>query len=167
MISSTGPYHRDEKIILRVTIWGQDNTEHHTTAMIDCGATENFIDLRYAEQNNIPLQQKTIPRRVLAVDGQEVANGPVTHDAMVDLTINNHYETIRLHCITIGNVPIIVGLPWLRKHNPNINWREGQVMFNSARCAKECLISSPHATTVSEEKARGEYYKDTAQDAVS
>jgi hypothetical protein len=86
---------------------------------------------------------------------------------MVDLTINNHYETIRLHCITIGNAPIIVGLPWLRKHNPSIDWTGGMVTFNSARCAKECLISSPHATIVSEEKATGEYYKDTAQDVVS
>jgi hypothetical protein len=163
MISSTGPYNREEKIILKVTIRGLDNNEHHTTAMVDCGATENFIDERYAKQNNIPLQRKAIPRRVLAVDGREVANGPVTHDALVDLTINNHYETIRLHCITIGNSPIIVGLPWLRKHNPNIDWKEGRVTFDSARCAKECLVTSPHAVTVAEEKAIGEYYRDTAQ----
>jgi predicted aspartyl protease len=90
MISSTGPYNRKEKIILKVTIRGHDNNEYHTTAMVDCGATENFIDERYAKQNNIPLQRKAIPRRVLAVDGREVANGPVTHDALVDLTINNH-----------------------------------------------------------------------------
>jgi hypothetical protein len=49
MISSTGPYYRDEKIILRVTIRGYDNTKYHTMAMIDYGATENFIDLQYAE----------------------------------------------------------------------------------------------------------------------
>jgi hypothetical protein len=78
--------------------------------------------------------------------------------------INNHYETIRLHCITIGNSPIIVGLPWLRKHNPNIDWKEGRDTFDSARCAKECLVTSPHAITVAEEKAIGEYYRDTAQD---
>jgi hypothetical protein len=51
-----------------------------------------------------------MPHRVLAVDRREVANGLVTHDVLVDLMINNHYETIRLHCITIGNLPIIVGL---------------------------------------------------------
>jgi hypothetical protein len=60
-----------------------------------------------------------------------------------------------------------MGLPWQRKHNPNINWTGGQVMFNSARYTKECLISLPHATIVSEEKAMGEYYKDTVQDIVS
>jgi hypothetical protein len=69
MISSTGPYNREEKIILKVTIRGLDNNEHHTNAMVDCWATENFIDERYAKQNNIPLQRKAIPRRVLAVDG--------------------------------------------------------------------------------------------------
>jgi hypothetical protein len=78
--------------------------------------------------------------------------------------INNHYEIIRLHCITIGNLPIIVGLPWLRKHNPNIDWREGRVMFDSARCAKECLVTSPHAIMVAEDKVIGEYYRDTTQD---
>jgi hypothetical protein len=88
----------------------------------------------------------------------------VTHDASVDLLINNHYETIRLHCITIGNSPIIVGLPWLRKHNPNIDWKEGWVTFDSARCAKECLVTSPHAIMVAKEKAIGEYYRDTMQD---
>jgi hypothetical protein len=164
MISSTGPYNSEEKIILKVTIRGHDNNEHHTTAMVDCRATEKFIDGRYGKQNNIPLRQKAIPRRVLAVDGWEVANEPVTHDALVDLMINNHYETIRLHCITIDNSPIIVGLPWLRKHNTNIDWKEGWVTFDSARYAKECLVTSPHAITVAEEKAIGEYYQDTAQD---
>jgi hypothetical protein len=80
--------------------------------------------------------------------------------------INNHDKTIRLHCITIGNSPIIMGLPWLRKHNPNIDWKEDRVTFDSARCAKECLVTSPHAVTVAEEKAVGEYYRDTTQAVV-
>jgi hypothetical protein len=162
-ISSIGPYNRQEKSILKVTIKGYDNKEHHTTTMVDCGATENFIHERYAKQNKIPLQRKAMPRRVLAVDGREVANGLVTHDALVDLMINNHYKAIRLHCITIGNSPIIMGLPWLRKHNPNIDWKVGHVILDSARCARECLVTSPHAVTVAEEKAIGEYHQDTAQ----
>jgi hypothetical protein len=85
---------------------------------------------------------------------------------MVELTINNHYETIRLHCITIGNSPIIVGLPWLKRHNPNIDWREGRVTFDLVRCTKEYLDTSPHAMTVAEEQAIGKYYRDTAPDMI-
>ena len=75
-------------------------------------ASENFIVKAYAEASGIPMQQKTMPRGVLTVDGSEVTVGPVTHDAQIHLTIN-HHEDIRLHCITIGNAPIILGLPWL------------------------------------------------------
>jgi hypothetical protein len=160
-----GPYQRDEKIILRVAIRGGDNREHITTAMVDCGATENFINKEYAERNGIPLNEKTVPRRVLAMDGREVVSGPVTHDAVVKLKINNHHETIKLHCITIGNSPIIVGLPWLRRHNPNIDWKEGRVTFDSTRCARECLDASPHATTMAEKGAIGQYYQDIVPDA--
>jgi hypothetical protein len=143
---------------------GKNNQDHHTTTMVDYGATENFIDKKYAEQVGIPLDKKKIPRRVLAVDGREVASGPVTHDTTVELTTNNHQETIKLHCITIGNSPIILGLPWLKKHNPKINWREGKVMFDSDKCAKECLDTSPHAKTIPEEKAIDRYHLDLAQD---
>jgi hypothetical protein len=83
---------------------------------------------------------------------------------MVELTINNHHETIRLHCITIGNSPIIVGLPWLKRHNPNIDWREGRITFDSTKCTREYLDTSPHATTMAEEQAIGKYYQDTTPD---
>jgi hypothetical protein len=49
IISSVGRHQRDEKIILEVTIQGKNNKIHKTTAMVDCGATENFIDKDYAE----------------------------------------------------------------------------------------------------------------------
>jgi hypothetical protein len=155
---SIGPYQRDEKIILMVAIRGGDNQEHITTAMVDCGATENFIDKEYTEWNWIPLNEKMVPRRVLAMDGREVVSGPVTHDTVVKLKINNHHETIKLHCITIGNSPIIVGLPWLKRHNPNIDCKQGQVMFESTRCARECLDTSPHTTMMAEERTIGQYY---------
>ena len=116
--------------------------------MIDCGATENFIDRKYVRQQGLPCAKKLTPRKVLAVDGRELDGGPVTHDAMVTMVINDHREDIKLHCITIGNAPIILGLPWLRKHNPSIDWKEGRIVFNSEKCGKNCLPTSPYATTV-------------------
>jgi hypothetical protein len=32
---------------------------------------------------------------------------------VVTIVINDYREDIRLHCITIGNSPIIIRLPWL------------------------------------------------------
>ena len=139
--------------MIKVRIQGRNNKEHATTALVDCGASENYIDKAYAEANDIPTYQKTIARRVLTVDGSKVTGRLVTHDTQVDLMINHHEEDIRLHCITIGNAPIILGLPWLKLHDPTIGWKNHTLKFHSDRCAEKCLSTSPRATGVTEEKA--------------
>ena len=76
------------------------------------------------------------------MDGSEITGGPVTHDTQVRMTINNHEEKIHLHCITIGNAPVIVGLPWLKLHNPAIDWRTHRLSFHSDECAEQYLTSN-------------------------
>ena len=102
-----------------------------------------------------------MPRRVLTVEGSQVSGGPVTQDAQIHLTINHDEEDIRLHCITIGNAPIILALLWLKLHDPVIGWKNHTVKFHSDHCAEKCLPSSPRANTVPEEKATEQYYKKT------
>jgi len=150
--------------MIKVRIIGADGNEHNTTILVDSGASENFIDKAYAEASGIPMQQKATPRRVLTVDGSKVTGGLVTHDAQVDLTINHHEEDIRLHCITIGNAPIILGLPWLKLHDPVIGWKNHTVKFHLDHCAEKCLPSSPIAITVPEEKATEQYYRKTPEE---
>jgi len=157
----TTRYYQEEKIMIKIRILGTNGKEYATTALVDSGASENFIDKAYVEASGIPMQQKTTPRRVLTVDGSEVTGGPVTHDAQVHLTINHHEEDIRLHYITIGNAPIILGLPWLKLHDSVIGWKNHTVKFHSDHCADRCLPSSPRANTVPKEKATEQYYKKT------
>ena len=159
-VQTTG-YDREEKIMIKVRIQGTDRNECTTTALVDSVASENFIDKAYAEASRIPMQQKTTPRRVLTVYGSEVTGGPVTQDGQIHLTINNREEEIRLHCIMIGNAPIILGLLWLKLHDPVIGWKNHTVKFHSDHCAEKCLPSSPRANTVPEEKATEQYYKKT------
>jgi len=149
--------------MIKVRIIGTDGIEHNTIALVDSGASENFVDKAYAEASGIPIQQKATPRWVLTVDGSEVTGRPVTHDAQVHLTINHQDEDIWLHCITIGNVPIILGLPWLKLHDPVIGWKNHTVKFHSDHCTKKCLPSSPRANTVPEEKATEQYNRKTPE----
>jgi hypothetical protein len=81
---------------------------------------------------------------------------------MVELIVNDHCEKIKLHCITIGNLPTIVRLLWLCKHNPTIDWKKGKVIFDLDKCIRECLDTSPHARTVPEEQAIDCYHYDIA-----
>jgi len=149
--------------MIKVRIIGTDGNEHNPTTLADSGASENFVDKAYAEASGIPIQQKVTSRRILTVDGSEVPSGPVTHDVQVHLIIIHHEEDIRLHCITIGNTSIILGLPWLKLHDPVIGGKNHTVKFHSDHCAEKCLPSSPRANTVPEEKATEKYYRKTLE----
>ena len=62
------------------------------SAMIDRGASTQFIDLDFAVKNNLPLTLKPKPETLIVVDGREAEN-QLTHTCTLDLTIDQHLET--------------------------------------------------------------------------
>ena len=48
-------------------------------------------------------------------------------------------------------------MPWLRKHNPTIDWNDKKITFNDERCTTWWLNSSHIAYAILEEKALEEY----------
>jgi len=58
----TTRYNWEEKIMIKVQILGIDGKEHATTALVDSGSSENFIDRVYAKASGIPIQEKTTRR---------------------------------------------------------------------------------------------------------
>jgi len=39
----------------------------------------------------------------------------------------SHIERIRMDVCNLGKTDIILGMPWLQAHNPEINWKTGKV----------------------------------------
>ena len=54
------------------------------SAMIDSGASTQFIDLDFAVKNNLPLTLKTKPETLIVVDGREGEN-QLTHTCTLEL----------------------------------------------------------------------------------
>ena len=69
--------------------------------------------------------------------------GPVTHLTEVPMDINNHRELATFQVANLQHHEVILGMPWLREHNPTIDWKEKKITFNSERCTTFCLDSSP------------------------
>lgn len=65
-----------------------------TNAMIDSGATEDFIDKGFCAQNNLPLTKVAKPREIYVVDGTASSAGPITHITTVPMDIGDHKEMI-------------------------------------------------------------------------
>ncbi|KAL0176816.1 hypothetical protein M9458_029146, partial [Cirrhinus mrigala] len=50
-----------------------------------------------------------------------------------------HTETIRFFIIQAPTNPVVLGLPWLQLHEPQISWTEGQITQWSDRCFPQCF----------------------------
>ena len=70
--------------------------------------------------------------------------GPITHYFPSCLRIHGkHTETLTCHVMPLGHFKLILGFPWLARHNPTIDWQSGQLTFSSPFCASTCLFPPP------------------------
>uniref|UniRef100_A0A8C5M117 Gypsy retrotransposon integrase-like protein 1 n=1 Tax=Leptobrachium leishanense TaxID=445787 RepID=A0A8C5M117_9ANUR len=118
------------------------NKTVYARAMVDSGASGCFMDMEYAETINIPKLNKETPINIHMVDGSLLRSGTVTSETQsVQMTIGNrHLEPIRFDLVASPVFPVILGLPWLRLHNPLIHWEPSRVRFQSLYCKKHCML---------------------------
>jgi len=122
-------------------------------AMIDSRATEDFIDREVCNKHGIKMIKAKNPRGIYLADGKPSAMGPVTHMTKVPMDISSHRELATFQVVNLQNHEVILGMPWLREHNPTIDWNVKRITFNSERCTTWCLKGSPVAYAVPEDKA--------------
>ncbi|GAA5820081.1 hypothetical protein JCM11491_002520 [Sporobolomyces phaffii] len=61
------------------------------------------------------------------------------HTAPLTLQIGDHYELIEFKIATFAHYPVILGIPWVRKHDVSSLPSENRVLFTSSHCAQHCL----------------------------
>lgn len=107
-------------------------------ALIDSGATGNFIHPRTIVDAVLPSRRKKEPYPLLLVDGEviEENKGMVTYetDKITMTTLGGHSEEIQLDLVTIGLHNVILGMPWLRSHNPRIDWVRERITLDQCQC---------------------------------
>ena len=139
-------------IMIKVNIHNEGQ-EVTTNIMIDLGATDDFIDRDFCITNQLPLEKMEKPREIFVVDGKSSSAGPITHTTMVPMDIGTHREIVTFQVANLKKHEAILGMPWLRKHNPRINWTNDTITFDSDICMSTCLDSSPRVDAVPEEQA--------------
>ncbi len=103
--------------------------QHLVQAMIDSGAAGDFLDLSLAKELGIPTQLLPRPQAVMALDGRSLEPGRVTEATQsLRLTIHQHQQEETFYLIDSPEYPVILGHPWLRRHNPWIDWSAGTIL---------------------------------------
>ncbi|KAL0149627.1 hypothetical protein M9458_055154 [Cirrhinus mrigala] len=119
-----------------------------TTALIDSGAAGNFMDIAFALANHLPLLPCASHLAVAAIDGRPLGSGRIrnTTDDLTLLIEPAHQEIIRFFLISSPQSPIILGYPWLNRHEPNISWTQGTITHWSPNCQLHCIQPTTPST---------------------
>jgi hypothetical protein len=107
-------------------------------ALLDSGATGLFLDTIWVRENKISTKRLERARPVYNADGSPNEAGAISEVAEMIIRYGDHTERATFHVTGLGNKNIIVGFPWLSRHNPEINWVRGTVEMT--RCPSDCAF---------------------------
>ena len=103
------------------------NRRAETTALLDCGATENFINEKYACRMHLPVRWLATPRKIINVDGTPNRRGDIQFYTNLELTQGKRRVNLRFFLTEIGDRDLILGYPWFAAVQPAIDWARGWI----------------------------------------
>jgi len=91
-------------------------------AFLDSGAMGMFMDKQMAARYGFKLQKLERPLVVRNVDGTNNSRGAITHQVECNVFYKGYMERMRMDVCDLGKTEVILEMPWLAAHNPEINW---------------------------------------------
>jgi len=105
-------------------------------ALLASGTTGMFMDKKIAAKHGFKLQKLDRPVTVRNVDGTNNSGRTITNQVEVNVYYKSYVERMRMNVCNLGRTDIILGMLWLQRHNPEINWETGEVKMT--RCPPIC-----------------------------
>ena len=109
-------------------------------ALVDSGATNNFIDPVIVNRYKLPRIKLDRPRPVRNIDGTKNSIGNITHYVDLKIQYGAYEEMHNFFIINLGTDQMVLGYPFLAATNPPINWKEGIFYGNVTTSTKEAHL---------------------------
>jgi hypothetical protein len=125
------------------------HNQYNVNALIDSGASGCFIDHDFATQLGLKFIPKSDPVMVTSIDGKNVGNGVITQEVhSLNFSVEKQFvdSMLVLNVIKSPKHSVILGLPWLQRHNPEVNWKAlllspRSSVYNAASHASSAISS--------------------------
>jgi len=105
-------------------------------ALLDSGAMGMFMERQMAARHGFKLQKLKRLIAVRNIDGTNNSGGAILHQVECNVFYKGYVKRMRMDVCDLGKTEVILGMPWLAAHNPEINWETGEVKMT--RCLPLC-----------------------------
>nr|XP_046267763.1 PDZ domain containing 3b isoform X2 [Scatophagus argus] len=105
------------------------------------------MDIGLVKKIGLQIELLARPFRASALDGKELFT--ITHRTeTLELIIQGHRELMTFYVFKSPSQALVLGYLWLKKHNPHVDWRSGQILSWGKDC--EGLCFGPQAPKITE-----------------
>ena len=127
--SSAKPYMPSQKA-MRIKFYAHSKTKQSVDeALVDSGATKNFMNLGYTCHLQFPIQLLPEPQMVYNIDGSPNQSGEIKYYTDLNVQTGQDRTTFRFFLTNIGDSKVILGYPWMCAIQPGIDWRRGWINY--------------------------------------
>ena len=96
-------------------------------ALLDSGATKNFMNLSYARWLKLPIKELAQSRKLFNVDNTENISGKLKYYTDLQVQIGGKTIKLRFFLTHLGKQKAILGYPWFAANQPKIDWKYGWI----------------------------------------
>src|SRR5712672_2382596 len=96
-------------------------------ALLDSGATENFMSLTYAKWLKLPFKRLPYERPLFNVDGTTNKTGSLKYYTDLQVQTGIKRTDMRFFLTNLGDHKVILGYPWFAANQPKIDWARGWI----------------------------------------
>jgi len=111
-------------------------------ALIDSGATENFMNLKYTKYLQLPIKCLEELRSLFNIDRTMNKSRSLEYYTDLQVQTGSQRTNLRFFLTDLGKNKAILGYPWFAAVQPHINWKNGWVNHSQL----PIILRSPNAT---------------------
>jgi len=98
-----------------------------TAALLDSGATENFMSLTYTKWLKLPFKHLAQERPLFNVDGSTNKSGSIKYYTDLEMQTGNKQTNMCFFLTDMGDHKVILSYPWFAANQPKIDWARGWI----------------------------------------
>jgi hypothetical protein len=121
------------------------NSSFVVKALVDSGASINLIHEDEVLRLKLEKRPCKHPVKLTLADGHRM--NPSSHYVSLNFTIEGVPQTENFLVAPIGRHPMILGMPWLQRSNPSIDWRRRSLRPTFELTTRENKSPTPNHTT--------------------
>jgi len=94
------------------------------------------MDMTFVREKEFKMKRMKNSLLVKNVDGTVNVGGAIMYQVECNMFFKGHIERVRMDVCNLEKTEVILGMPWLAAHNPEIDWEKGKVKMT--RCSPIC-----------------------------